>query len=502
MGAGTPNADQRVEEIACDLCILGAGISGLNALFVASRYLSRNQKVVLVDRRAGVGGMWASAYGYVRLHQPHPLFTAGNIAWTTHESPSHLATRGEVLSHFGHCLDTLRRRVTLDERYGYEYEGHDESSAPDEVLVCCRSTVDGSPLRIKAKKFVKALGHDVKVKAPLALSSKQVRSLSPDSDDLFSGEVSASTAPVYVVGGGKTAMDTAHALIAHFPGRPVDLLIGSGTMFACRDDVFPTGPRRYFGGTTPLTAFLDIGRRFDGTNEQAVLDHFRRKYAVSLVPDARRYLFGLLSNRENAAIAAGAREVIKDYLDDVVDRDGRPTLILRSGASRPIEPGSFLVNCTGYLIRGDIPYEPFVSPSGNVISIQSSSSLHIFTTVAAYFAVHLAYLNLLRQLPLYELDLVALQRIGGEVLGPAIGVHALYNLGLIFTGAPRRVFDEFGIDLERWYPAPRRLLDGISFLRFQKRHPDHFRRALDKVHERFGVRCGPLRHDGGVSGSN
>ena len=36
---------------SCDVCIVGAGIAGLNALFVASRYLTRDQKIVLIDRR-------------------------------------------------------------------------------------------------------------------------------------------------------------------------------------------------------------------------------------------------------------------------------------------------------------------------------------------------------------------------------------------------------------------------------------------------------------------
>jgi cation diffusion facilitator CzcD-associated flavoprotein CzcO len=42
----------------CDVCIVGAGLAGLNALFVASQYLSRDQKVILVDRRGRIGGMW------------------------------------------------------------------------------------------------------------------------------------------------------------------------------------------------------------------------------------------------------------------------------------------------------------------------------------------------------------------------------------------------------------------------------------------------------------
>jgi len=90
-------SDPRAEDISCDLCILGAGIAGLNALFVASRYLSRDDRVVVVDRRAGVGGMWLSTYDYVRLHQPHSFFTAGNIPWTFGKERSHLATRAEVL---------------------------------------------------------------------------------------------------------------------------------------------------------------------------------------------------------------------------------------------------------------------------------------------------------------------------------------------------------------------------------------------------------------------
>ena len=50
-----------------DVCIVGAGLAGLNALFVASQYLSRDQNVILVDRRRRVGGMWVDTYPYVRL---------------------------------------------------------------------------------------------------------------------------------------------------------------------------------------------------------------------------------------------------------------------------------------------------------------------------------------------------------------------------------------------------------------------------------------------------
>jgi cation diffusion facilitator CzcD-associated flavoprotein CzcO len=72
MSAVQPSTDtaRDVEVETCDVCIAGAGVAGLNALFVASQYLSRDQKVILVDRRERVGGMWVDTYPYVRLHQP------------------------------------------------------------------------------------------------------------------------------------------------------------------------------------------------------------------------------------------------------------------------------------------------------------------------------------------------------------------------------------------------------------------------------------------------
>ena len=109
----------RVE--TCDVCIVGTGIAGLNALFAASRYLSRDQKVILIDRRARVGGMWVDVYSYVRLHQPHPMFTAGNIEWTLGKDRAYLATKGEVLDHFQHCVDVIRERVQVDEYFGWDF---------------------------------------------------------------------------------------------------------------------------------------------------------------------------------------------------------------------------------------------------------------------------------------------------------------------------------------------------------------------------------------------
>jgi hypothetical protein len=482
-----------VEEISCELCILGAGVAGLNALFAASRHLSRQQKIAIVDRNPAPGGMWHTAYSYVRLHQPHPMFTAGNIAWTNGRDPSHLASRDEVVAHLQRCFEVCRQSVTLDPRFGVAYRSHTESAAGDEVVVDCVSVgPEAKPLRIRCKRLVKAFGYDVQVNDPLPIQSTRVHSISPNHFDIAGEEMRASTAPIYVVGAGKTGMDTAHALITRYPNRKVRLVIGKGMLFLSRDLVFPPGVRRWWSGTTPLSVFLDIARRFDGRNESEVIAHMRSSYMLTLAPDARHFMYGIISKAELDTIARGSHEIIKDYLVDVQDRNGQPTLLLRSGATRSLEPGSWLINCTGYIGTHPPPYEPYLSAGGRVLTIHVASAIHLLSTVTAYLLVHLWLKDALRDLPLYELDALALRAKSRDVSTVVGSSHMLYNASLIMGRLPRRAIDEFGIDSERWYPLPRRLVDLIRLTSFQKRHPDHLRRSLDVVRERFDVRCGLL----------
>jgi cation diffusion facilitator CzcD-associated flavoprotein CzcO len=273
--------DRDVAVERCEVCIVGGGIAGLNALFVASRYLSRDQRIILVDRRDRVGGMWVDTYPYVRLHQPHPMFTAGNIEWTLGQDRTYLATKGEVLDHFEHCLDVIRQRVQVDELFGWAVESHVEADGV--VRITCRSA-DGQRRVIEAKRLIKAYGFQTKPNDPLEISSEHVLSVSPDYCDMRCGEMRASDTPVWIIGGGKTAMDTAHALITEYPGREVNLVAGSGTYFLSRDRFFPAGARRWWRGESFTNLALRMTRRFDGTNEADVGDWFRAKYGTWVTP--------------------------------------------------------------------------------------------------------------------------------------------------------------------------------------------------------------------------
>ena len=81
---------------AYELAVVGAGVAGLNALNAATEYLPRGARVLLVDQKEMAGGMWNTAYDYVRLHQPHPMFPVGNMRGRWRTPRQYLAARDEV----------------------------------------------------------------------------------------------------------------------------------------------------------------------------------------------------------------------------------------------------------------------------------------------------------------------------------------------------------------------------------------------------------------------
>ncbi|MEV4239755.1 FAD-dependent oxidoreductase [Nocardia sp. NPDC049737] len=475
----------------CDVCVIGAGIAGLNALFVASRYLSRDQKVILVDRHTRAGGMWVDTYPYVRLHQPHPLFTAGNIKWTIRKDRSYLATKSEVLEHLEHCLQVIEQRVQVEEHFGWDYQSHEETGGG--VRVTCTGP-DGATLVITATRLIKAFGTNVVPKEPLHVSSNRVRSVSPNYCDVRGGEIARSDTPVWIIGGGKTAMDTALALITTCPGREVNLVAGPGTIFVNREQIMPPGVRRWWAGVMPNRLFTDITRHFDGTNESEVQDWLLATAGLSVTPEAGNFFAGLLSQTEQQIIQQGLNTVVMDHFQDAVARDGAVELLFRSGDTAATRAGSWIVNCTGYLLQASTPYEPYVSPSGSVLSIQTRSGTFGFLSFGGYFLTHLMFRDKLRELPLYALDAEEMRTktaTAAALAYTALTLH-LHNLSIIYDALGPSVFLQCGLDFDRWYPIHRRLGNTAHFMRTHRRDREHNRQTLDTIRERFNVRCGPI----------
>lgn len=483
-------SDPTLQDGLQDVVVIGAGISGLNALVVATGYLPRSGRAMLVDARPRSGGMWVDTYDYVRLHQPHPIFTAGNIKWQLDAAPSHLASRTEVLDHLQHCLDVASARLELAQRFGHTYAGHTERDGVVEVEL---RAPDGSTEIVTTRRLIKAFGHQVQPNPPLATTSPRVHSVTPETLDVAA--VRATGTPVWIVGGGKTAIDTAHRIITGLPGHDVHLLAGPGTLFTRRDTIYPTGLRRWFGGTPTNRMVREVSDRFDGTNEHEVRDWFAATYGVSPVPGARDFFGANLSEAENRVVTDGLRTVEQAYFADAVDHGDDVGIVDREGHVRRTPPGSWIINCTGSLLRADHPYEPYASASGNVMSLQMrSSTFGGFSSLAGYFMTHLMFRGKLTEVPLYELDLVELHRKAAPTVIYASMSLSMHNLSLLLDALPKRVLMECGLDYNLWYPIPRQVVGVVSLLRRHHRTRPHDRRTLDTIATRFGVRSGPLQH--------
>jgi len=484
-------APAKPETLTCDLCIIGAGAAGLNALFVAAQYLKPDARVVLIDRRDEPGGMWTDVYDFCRLHQPHPAFTVGNMDWSLSRPTHYLATGTEVATHLRQCLAKIEASVNLEVLFGHNVVRCEEGEAERGAMARIEcEPVDGTEdLRIiEAKQVVKAIGFDVPTPEPLPLSSPSVVSTTPRN---LAWE-SSDAAPVFIVGGGKTGMDTAHAMITRSPGRAVSLINGKGTVFVRRETFFPSGSRRWWDGQMIATFFRDMALRFDGSNEDEIFAHMSRNFTVTVPGSAENFFFGILSEEERDTIANGLNDIHNDYLTDVVDGQGGPEMVMRSGKRHAVPAGSVFVNCTGHLVRHSHAYEPYLSKSGAVLSITPRSLPHFLSTMSAYFLSHLFFSGKLAETPLYELDCEEIMKKGNRIYHTALMSLSFLNMLIMLRALPFKVFDQCGLDIDRLYPLHRRAVALLDLKLNSKRYIAHCRAALDRVRDRTGVRCGPL----------
>ncbi|MEM1272873.1 MAG: FAD-dependent oxidoreductase [Pseudomonadota bacterium] len=465
-----------------ELAVIGAGIAGLNALYSAAGYLAPKAKILLVDRNAGPGGMWRNSYPFVRLHQPHGSFTVGDMAWNWKKPAEYLARGNEVVAHLAQCYSELSERLEIETRFETECADLTEDAA----MVHIRLISDAKAETVTAKRVIHAAGFDIPQLSPLKLSSQNVVSTTPSAMD------TASNAPAFVIGGGKTGMDACHELIMANPSRPVTLLNGKGTVFVSRDLTLPTGLPRIWRGHLVLAVFRDIAMEFDGQNYQDVFDLFRKTYTIRVGDAGEQFFYGLLSEGERDRIENGLTAIISDYFQDVVDGEGGPEILTRNGTRLPVPPDAQVINCTGHVLRQERSAEPCLSQGGRVLTITPRSAVHFLSSVSAYFLPHLFLTDTLRQSDLFEVDLDALRRIDRKLLYATATTATFYNTVALIDAVPFRVLDSCGLDLDRWFPLHRRLATLIDVKFHRKKYLSHARAALEQVACDHDIRIRPI----------
>jgi thioredoxin reductase len=481
---------------ACyDLVVVGAGIAGLNALYAAVQYLPKNARVLLIDQKAGAGGMWNTAYDYVRLHQPHPMFTVGDLKWAWNKPPDYLANRDEVRDHLASSLQAVAKRVGLSTRFGHTVVSCEEVETGRGTRARLTLHPNGQSeqtFAVEAVRAIYASGLNYRLAQPLALSSSNVVSIIPQ--DLLATLAAHPNAPVCVVGAGKTGMDSVLAVLGDDPGRKVSLIAGRGTNFLNRTKYLPTGLKRWTSGDLISRLFRDLALAFDGDNEDHTIKHFRTRHSTE--PDSTNgvFLYGLQSEEENTRVRKGLTKTHSDYLIDVADTTSGVTMTFRSGATESVEPGTIFVNCTGSFFRGDDleARQTVLSPNGAVLRIVARDGFHFLTSVSGFFAPHLLYRDALKGRGFYTLDHDGLFRENRNAWIGASAAQAYMNQVIAVQTLPMTLLDRCGLDFDRWYPLPRRLGGLLQMKSSAARDIAHCRKVLDRVAERFKAHCGPL----------
>lgn len=478
-----------------DLVVVGAGIAGLNALYAAVQYLPKNARVLLIDQKTGAGGMWNTAYDYVRLHQPHPMFTVGDMKWDWDKPREYLAKRDEVRDHLASSLQAVAKRVDLSTRFGHTVVSCEEVETQGGTRARLILHPNGQPeqvFEVEAPRAIYASGLNYRLAQPLPLSSRNVVSIIPQ--DLLATLAAHPKAPVCVVGGGKAGMDSVLAVLGADPGRKVSLINGRGTNFLNRTKYIPTGVKRWTSGELVSRLFRDIAIVFDGDNEEQTIQHFRAQHSTEPTSTNGVFLYGLQSEEESTRVAKGLARTHSDYLVDVTDTASGVTMTLRKGATEAVEAGTIFVNCTGSFFRDDDLEEPqpVVSPKGAVLRIAVRDGFHFLTSVSGFFAVHLLYRDALRGRGFYTLDHQGLFRKNRNAWIGASAAQAYMNQVIAVQTLPMTLLDRCGLDLDRWYPLPRRLGGLLRMKSSAERDIAHCRKVLDRVAERFQVHCGPV----------
>jgi len=314
------------------LVVVGAGIAGLNALAAACEYLPKGARVLLLDQKDAPGGMWNTAYDYVRLHQPHPMFTVGAMKWDWRKPRDYLAARDEVQHHLAQSLAPIAGKVALAATFQQTVtqcvEVDTDQGPMAEVTYHPNDAPDQSKT-IRATRAIHASGLNYALAKPLALSSTNVLSIIPQ--DLRRTLSDNPSAPLVVVGGGKSGMDTILAALAADPNRQITLIKGRGTVFLNRTKYLPTGLSRWTKGELVSRLFREWALYFDGHNEDNMLAYFREQHSTDPTSGHGVFLYALQSEDEQARIKAGLQADIRDYLVDIADTPAGPQMTLRSG---------------------------------------------------------------------------------------------------------------------------------------------------------------------------
>ena len=446
----------------CDLCVIGNGYAGINAVNAASHYLPKGSTIVCIARNEDWGGHWPTQYKYCTLHQPFEGYAVGDHKWPlarTYDQRSHLATRGEILNYFKHCINEIKvkKGIEIIELWGYEYRGHNVKSKKVNIMaypLFNNNTIH--KINVVANRLIKGNGYDLKVKAPFVFAeSKNVNDKfhSLTANDVLLPATNAlmlfskdKDKPIYIIGSGKTAVDAMNAMSTELGSRVTNRMYcisGHGTYFMVR---------RGRAANANIKGML----MYNGSNEKDVFNFWNKEgFFHSPFPDPEGHMNAICSKAEveqiKQVLSPANEKIFKAHLIDINYNNSNPQtleLILkdlrknRVGTimKHDIPIGSFIINCTDQYAEHVSKHEPIVSEDNLVLSPQTC--LH-GGGPSCEFLTHAWYLGTLDQF-WRELPRVILEHDRKEKWGLQCFFQDFVSIRIAGQHLPKEVVDASG----------------------------------------------------------
>ena len=457
-----------------DLCIIGAGYAGVNALHAAKDYLNFDSHVLMVDIRDGYAGQWRDQYAYVRLHQPYQHFTAGNFSWRIKKPRGYLANRDEVISHLNNIAVEAAKKVNVENYFKYRYIKHTEDE--DGVSVILQSVDNNEnedPIEVRTKRLILAQGFDIKILKPLDWESTLINSMSVSDPAIVDINTNNLPPAIYIIGGGKTAMDCALHLIKKTGGNvQINMFAGRGSFFGVRENWFPTNWRRWVYGSCSVFSdnILNFVLRYQGDNAAEVYQEFvRRNILHGLVPKPENFSFGLVSKAELTAIKFGLEKVYVGHVKSIHDVSGSPIALLEHKGKvteHALETGAWVINATSHI--KEIGTIPIMSKGGKVCAPQN---VLFFSGPSAFVITHLLFLGKLEEC-WKLLRYTSVEEEPKDRMGLNWTVFYLSNLMEMIFLLPIKVLLQLSADYNRWFPWYRQIPAMINLIWYRSKIRD------------------------------
>ena len=193
----------KVEGLEADYLVVGAGAMGM--AFTDALVEHADVRVVMVDRRHGVGGHWLDAYPFVRLHQasafygvPSTLLGDGSVQQTGPETGLHeRATAPEICAYYSGVRDRMVASGKVTFHPSCDYLGDNRFRS----LVSGREYEVGGAARVVNGRY---LSPEIPARTPPPFGVADGTRVIPVNDLVKLG---GAPSQYVVVGSGKTATD-------------------------------------------------------------------------------------------------------------------------------------------------------------------------------------------------------------------------------------------------------------------------------------------------------